>query len=85
MNVLEDLRADEVRYLCIKLGVDQHTLDRIDTDNASGLIRIPKYLDAWLDRDRQPSWEKIAEALHSKKLNKSVLARKITEKSAIRL
>ena len=80
VNVLEDLRADEVRYLCIKLGVDQHTLDRIDTDNAAGLIRIPKYLDAWLDRDRQPSWEKIAEALHSKKLNKTVLARKITEK-----
>ena len=80
VNTVEDLTADEVRYLCIKLGVDQHILDKIDADNAAVLTRIPKYLDAWLDRDRQPSWGKIAEALHSKKLNKSVLARKITEK-----
>ena len=80
VNALEDLRADEVRYLCIKLGVCQHTLDKIDADNATALTRIPKYLDAWLDRDSQPSWEKLTEALNSKKLNKSVLAKKIRGK-----
>ena len=80
VNALEDLTADEVRYLCIKLGVCQRTLDKIDSDNATVLTRIPKYLESWLDRDSQPSWEKLTEALNSKKLNKSVLAKKITEK-----
>ena len=80
VNALEDLTADEVRYMCTKLGVKRCTLKNIDADNATALNRIPEYLDAWLDRDRQPSWEKIAEALHSKKLNKIVLASKIMKK-----
>ena len=80
VNALDDLPAPEVRYLCTKLGVDQCTLDKIDTDYRDALTRVPKYFQAWLDRDEQPSWASVAEHLKSTRLNKHVLARKIEGK-----
>lgn len=77
MNALEDLSADEVRYMCVKLGVEQSTLDKIDADYRESLTRVPKYLEAWLDHESHPSWAKLVEVLKSKRLNKSVLASRI--------
>ena len=74
VDALEELSPQEVRYMCTKLGVDQCTLDKIDADHRDALTRIPKYLQAWLDRDSHPSWGIIAEVLKSKKLNKSTLS-----------
>ena len=80
VDALEELSPQEVRYMCTKLGVDQYTLDKIDADHRDALTRIPKYLQAWLDRDSHPSWAKIAEQLsQSKKLNKSTLSEKIMD------
>ena len=81
VNALEELSPQEVRYMCTKLGVDQYTLDTIDADHRDALTRIPKYLQAWLDRDSHPSWAKIVEQLsQSKKLNKSTLSETIMNK-----
>ena len=77
LDNLEDLPSDEVRYMCAKLGVDQSTLDKVDADHRDALTRIPKYLQAWLDRDSRASWTGIVEILKSKRLNKRVLADKI--------
>ena len=81
VNALDKLSAGEVRYLCTTLGVEQTILDNIDSDHHRDSInRIPKYLQAWLDGDEEPSWAPIVEALKSKTLNKIVLAQKVAEK-----
>lgn len=80
MNALDELSVQEVRYLCTVVGVEQRTLNNIDADHRDGLNRVPGYLQAWLDRNEDPSWAAIIEALRSKRLNKIVLAEKLTEK-----
>ena len=80
VNALDELSAGEVRYLCTTLGVEQARLDNIDSDHRDSINRIPKYLQAWLDGDEEPSWALIVEALKSKTLSKIGLAQKVAEK-----
>ena len=79
VTALDDLPASKVRYLCILLGVGECTLEQIDA-NPDALTRIPKYLQAWLDRDENTTWTSIVDALRSRKLSKCGLADKITRK-----
>ena len=79
VTALDDLPASKVRYLCILLGVGEGTLEQIDA-NPDALARIPKYLQAWLDRDENTTWTSIVDALRSRKLSKCGLADKITRK-----
>ena len=78
---LETLSQEEVRYMCMQLGVESHTLNTIDCNHQhNALTCITKYLEAWLDCDNCLSWAKVVEVLQSKRLNKSVLADRIMKK-----
>ena len=79
VTALDDLPASKVRYLCILLGVGEGTLEQIDA-TPDALARIPKYLQAWLDRDENTTWTSIVDALRSRKISKCGLADKITRK-----
>lgn len=80
---LEKLSSQEVRYMCVQLGVEQCTLENIDADHPDTLTRIPKYLQAWLDRGNQPSWNQVVECLKSLNLGKTTLANTIKEKHCL--
>ena len=78
---LETLSQEEVRYMCMQLGVESHILNTIDCNyRHDALTCITKYLEAWLDCDSCLTWAKVVEVLKSKRLNKSVLADRIMMK-----
>ena len=80
---LEELSSQEVRYMCVQLGVEQCTLENIDADHSDTLTRIPKYLQAWLDRGNQPSWSQVVQCLKLRRLGKTTLANTIEEKHCL--
>ena len=80
---LEKLSSQEVRYMCVQLGVEQCTLENIDADHPDTLTRIPKYLQAWLDRGNQPSWSQVVQCLKLRRLGKTTLANTIEEKHCL--
>lgn len=77
---LEELSSQEVRYMCVQLGVEHCTLENIDADHPDTLTRIPKYLKVWLDRGNQPSWSQVVKCLKLRRLGKTTLAKTIEEK-----
>ena len=80
-SALETLSQEEVRYMCIQLGVESHTLNTIDCNHRhDALTCITKYLEALLDCDSCLTWARVVEVLRSKRLNKSVLADRIMKK-----
>lgn len=83
LRALEELSLQEVRFMCIQLGVKPCTLENIDADHPDTLTRIPKYLQAWLDRGNQPSWSQVVQCLKLPRLGKATLANTIEEKHCL--
>ena len=71
---LETLSDEETRKLAFNLGVDTYVLDNIDSKFSSGNRKIP-YIQAWLNKDTESSWEKVVFALVQIRMN--VLARQV--------
>ena len=80
-RVLETLSKEEVRYMCVLLGVRPGTLSRIDANYpGDALTCVTKYIEAWLACDSCLSWTRVAYVLQTKRLDKRVLAETIRRK-----
>ena len=80
VRALEKLTANEIRYLCIWLGVFESILSDIDADCRDALTRRTKYLQAWIDADKHTTWADLVKGLRSRMLNKGGLANKIAKR-----
>ena len=68
VNALERLSIDETRDLVFRLKVPGNILDNIDAQY-SGSTRGIKYVEEWLKRDEDASWEKLVSGLKQIKMN----------------
>ena len=68
VNALERLSIDETRALVFRLKVPGNILDNIDAQY-SGATRGVKYVEEWLKRDEDASWEKLVSGLKQIKIN----------------
>ena len=73
-NAISQLTVEETRQLVFQMGVQLKTLDDIAAQY-DGENRKQHYVQAWLDMDRDASWEKLVAGL--RKINKNVLATEI--------
>ena len=73
-NAIRQLTMEETRDLVFQMGVPLNTLDDI-TAQYDGENRKQHFVQAWLDMDRNASWEKLVAGL--RKINKNVLATEI--------
>ena len=74
VNALEKLSIDETRELAFHLKVPGNVLDNIDLQY-SGATRSIKYVEEWLNRDEDPSWEKLVSGLE--RIGKNVVAKAV--------
>ena len=80
-RAVDTLSKEEVRYLCILLGVRPSVLCNIDSTHPNDpLTCITKYLEAWLASDGRLSWDVVADQLTSPRLGKTGLAAEIKRK-----
>ena len=68
VNALERLSIEETRALVFRLKVPGNILDNIDAQY-SGATRGVKYVEEWLKRDEDASWEKLVSGLKQIKMN----------------
>ena len=68
VNALERLSIEETRDLVFRLKVPGNILDNIDAQYR-GATRGVKYVEEWLKRDEDASWEKLVSGLKQIKMN----------------
>ena len=68
VNALERLSLDETRDLVFRLKVPGNILDNIDAQY-SGPTRSAKYVEEWIKRDEDASWEKLVSGLKQIRMN----------------
>ena len=73
-NAIRQLTMEETRDLVFQMGVPLNTLDDI-TAQYDGENRKQHFLQAWLNMDRDASWEKLVAGLRN--INQDALATKI--------
>ena len=73
-NAIRRLTMEETRDLVFQMGVPLNTLDDI-TAQYDGENRKQHFVQAWIDMDRNTSWEKLVAGLRN--INKKVLAAEI--------
>ena len=73
-NAIRQLTMEETRDLVFQMGVPLNTLDDI-TAQYDGENRKQHFVQAWLDMDRNASWDSLVAGL--RKINKNVLATEI--------
>ena len=71
---IQRLSIEKTRELVFRLGVQDYVLDNIDIQYG-GITRTIKYVEVWLDRDTEASWEKLVSSL--KCIGKNVLAEEV--------
>ena len=68
VNALERLSINEMRDVVFRLEIPGHILDNIDLEY-SGTTRSTKYVEEWLKRDIDASWEKLVSGLKRTGMN----------------
>ena len=76
-HAIRRLTMEETRDLVFQMGVPLNILDDI-ADQYSGENHKQHFVQAWLDMDRDASWEMVVTGL--RKINKNALADKIESK-----
>ena len=71
VKALDKLTTAETQELVVRFGVQRHILVNLQTQDNPKVC----FIEAWLDRDMEASWEKIVSGLQE--IEKAVLAREI--------